>query len=231
VDALVLAAGADSQLPLAAAACAAGKRALVLQPVPVDPLSWRAAASAATQRQRQLQVGRATAFALAAGGAQALVKAGAAGLEGAEIRVLLTAPAAPSGPTRAAELLDEIDFGQALLGGTVVRHLAVGGPGVVPGRAFDRLWRFDLVDDRGARRGLGLHLTCARGPRAPKRTQIVLRGPGGAAALTGAPLEGGPWQDLRLFLSSLDGAAVGDPGLSAARLADLAAQFGQALAT
>jgi hypothetical protein len=220
VDAVVLAVSAGAQLELAAAACAAGKDVFLQRPVPFDLAGLGLLNEEATKRGRQVQVARATGFVLEPGAAGRLVATDGAGLAGAEVRARFQTPERPDAQALLAELLDEMDFAQALLTGRVNRLFKVGGPGILPGRWIDQRLQFEVTDGDGARRPLGIAMIARRGDPAPKESQIILGGAQGAARLEGSPLPAGDPLDLGAFLAAVRTRKAG-VGLPLSRLLDL----------
>jgi len=220
IGAVVLAASSRDQIALATAACRAGKDVFLLRPLPVYREALRCLAEVAAEGHRQVHIARATAFSLDPTAAQNLIAPDGAGLSRGEVHVRFMAPEQPDAGALLAELIDEVDFAQALLGGQVVRSLSAGGPGVVPGRWIDQRLSLDLVDDRGGRRGLTVALIAGHGVTAQKSTRVFVRGTRGAAQLSGTHLPAGDPNDLRLFLAAVRSRGVG-PGLSVARLQEI----------
>ena len=222
VDAVVLAASDAAQLDLASEAITAGKDVFLLRPLPFDPVSWRDVAREAAGRGRQVQVARQTGFALEPGAAGGLLSKDGS-LAGAEVEARFQSPERPDARALVGDLLDEIDFSQAALGGRVERVVQVGGPGILPGRWIDQRLHFEIVDEQGARRWMGITLIATRGPAA-KASRILVRGDRGAAALAGSPLPPGDPQDLELFLGAVRSRET-EAGLSLSRALELAERF------
>lgn len=218
VDAVVLAASERAQLELASEAFAAGKDVFLLRPLPFDPASWKDVAGEATRRGRQVQVARQTGFALEPGATGGLLSKNGS-LAGAEVEAWFQSPERPDTRALVGDLLDEIDFAQAALGGRVERVVQVGGPGILPGRWIDQRLHFEIVDERGDRRWMGITLIATRGPAA-KASRILVRGDRGAAELAGSPLPPGDPQDLGLFLDAVRNREAG-AGLTLSRLGNL----------
>lgn len=218
VDAVVLAAAKDSQLGLASAALAAGKDVFLLRPLPFDTHAWKRVSKEAVRHGRQVQVARRTAFALGPGEANGLLSKDGA-LAGVEVEARFQSPERPGSRALLGELLDEIDFAQAALGGRVERVVPVGGAGILPGRWIDQRVHFETVNEAGGRRWLGITLIATRGPAA-KASHILVRGDRGTAGLLGSPLPAGHPHDLELFLGAVRKRDVG-AGLSLSRLVEL----------
>lgn len=221
VDAVVLAAPAGAQLELAAAACAAGKDVFLLRPLPLDLRALRSVNDEAARHGRQAQVARATGLALEPGAAGRLVATPGVGLARAEVQARFQTPERPEAKALLAELLDEIDFAQTLLGGRVERSFTVGGPGLLPGRWIDQRIQMELAEKDGARRWLGIHLVAVRGQAVPKVSGVFFQGKRGTAALASSPLLPGDPLDFGLFLNTVRNREVG-AGLSLSRLTELA---------
>jgi predicted dehydrogenase len=218
VDAVVLAASEEAQLGLAEQAVAAGKDVFLVRPLPFLPAAWKDVAERAAWQGRQVQVARGTAFALEPGAAGSLLSDQRV-LAGAEVEARFQSPERPDARKLLGELLDEIDFARAALGGQVGRVVKIGGPGILPGRWIDQRLHFEIVDEAGMRRWMGIHLIATRGPAA-KASRIFLRGDRGAAELAGSPLPPGDPQDLGLFLDAVRSREAG-AGLSFSRIVDL----------
>jgi hypothetical protein len=217
VDAVVLATPTEAQLELAAAACAAGKDVFLLRPLPWEPGALRPVAEEAERRGRQVQVARATGFALAPGMAGGLA---GSHLSGAEIMARFQSPERPDPAALTAELIDELDFAEALLGGRMERAFKVGGLGILPGRFVDQRLCFERRDDGGERRFLEIAMIASRGPAVPKESWISLRGERGAAQLAGAPLPPADPLDLGVFFDAVRSRQAG-AGLSLQRALEL----------
>lgn len=224
VDAVVLAASQEAQLELTVAACAAGKDVFLLRPLPCDPAEWKTVAEDAARHGRQIQVARETTFALEAGGASGLVASGGGGLTAVEVEAWFQTPQRTDAGALLSDLLDEVDFAQALLGGQVERAVTVGGSAILPGRWTDCRAHFEIADPQGVRSWMAIHLVAARGPAAPKASRVLLRGDRGAAELAGAPLPSGDSVDLGVFLGAVRSRQAG-VGLSLSRAAELSQQF------
>lgn len=222
VDAVVLAASERAQLELASKAIVAGKDVFLLRPLPFEPVAWKEVVGEAARRGRQVQVARGTAFALEPEAAGSLLSKGGS-LAGAELEARFQAPERPNAHVLMGDLLDEIDFAQAALGGRVERMVQVGGPGILPGRWIDQRMHFEIVDEEGVRRWLGITLIATRGPAA-KASRIRVRGDRGTAELAGSHLPPGDPQDLELFLGSVRSRGAG-AGLSLSRVVELKEQF------
>ncbi len=179
-------------------------------------------ASEGARRGRQIQVARGTGFALEPGAAGGLLSKDGA-LAGAEMEARFQSPERPDIRSLTGDLLDEIDFAQAALGGRVERVVQVGGPGILPGRWIDQRMHFEIVDEKGDRRWMGITLIATRGPAA-KASRILVRGDRGAADLAGSPLPPGDPQDLGLFLDAVRNREAG-AGLSLSRVVDLTERF------
>ncbi|HEX6901325.1 MAG TPA: Gfo/Idh/MocA family oxidoreductase [Thermoanaerobaculia bacterium] len=218
VDAVILAASEKAQLDLASEAVAAGKDVFLLRPLPFDPSAWKDIASEGARRQRQIQMARKTGFALEPGAAGGLLSKDGA-LAGAEVEARFQSPERPDARALVGDLLDEIDFAQAVLGGRVKRVVQVGGPGILPGRWIDQRMHFEIVDEQGVHRWMGITLIATRGPGA-KASRILVRGDRGAAELAGSPLPPGDPQDLGLFLDAVRSREAG-AGLSLSRSVEL----------
>lgn len=218
VDAVVLAASEKAQLQLASEAVEAGKDVFLLRPLPFDPAAWKTVAREAARRGRQVQVARRTGFALEPGAAGGLLSKDGA-LAGAEVEARFQAPERPDARALVGDLLDEIDFVQAALGGRVERVVQVGGSGILPGRWIDQRMHFEIVDEQGVRRWMGITLIATRGPAA-KASRILVRGDRGAAELAGAPLPPGDSLDLEIFLGAVRNREAG-AGLSLSRSVEL----------
>lgn len=217
VDAVVLATPAAAQLKLAAAACAAGKDVFLLRPLPWEPGALRPVVAEAERHGRQVQVARATGFALAPGAAGGLA---GSHLWGAEITARFQSPERPDSAALTAELIDELDFAEALLGGRVERVVKVGGPGIFPGRFIDQRLHFEMTDGDGERRFLEIAMIAVRGPAAPKSSQILVRGARGATQLAGSPLPPADPLDLDAFFDAVRNRQAG-AGLSLQRVLEL----------
>ncbi len=222
VAAVVLAAAGAEQLALALAAAETGKHVLLLRPWPLDSTSLRELAARAGLRHVQVHVARAHRFALASQATRAVVGTGH-GAGSAVVQTRLRSPRLPEAAELLHELVDEADFAEAVLGGTIVRSLAVGGPGCLPGRWMDRRLHLDLEGQDGRRRALTLALTADRGApgqASAKESRIVVRGSRGAAHLAAVPVAGCDPLDLRAFLSAVRSGQPG-PGLTLPRLLHL----------
>lgn len=217
VDAVVLATPAAAQIELAAAACAAGKDVFLLRPLPWEPGALRTVVEEAERRGRQVQVARSTGFALAPGAAGSLA---GSRLWGAEITARFQSPERPVAAALTAELIDELDFAEALLGGRVERAVKVGGPGILPGRFLDQRLHFEMADEQGGRRFLEIAMIASQGPAVPKESRISLRGERGAAQLAGSPLPPADPLDLNAFFDAVRSRQAG-AGLSLQRVVEI----------
>jgi predicted dehydrogenase len=226
VDAVVLAAASCQQLELAAAACSAGKDVLLLRPLPFDLEALGALAKVAAQRRRQVQVTRATTFALGPGATGGLVAPAGEKMDGVDVEAHFQLPERPDAEGLLAELIDEMDFAQALVGGRLERSLSVGGPGLLPGRWIDRRVQFEMSDEHGVRRWIGMTLLAARGAAGPKASRIQVRGGRGAAQLVGSPSPAGDPLDLGAFLDTVRNRRAG-AGLSLSRYMELTKSLSQ----
>jgi predicted dehydrogenase len=220
----VLAASQDKQFELTAAACAAGKDVFLLRPLPFHSPALKDVVQEAARQGRQVQIARETAFALEAGSAIGLAAASGAGITGAEIEAWFQTPEPPDGKPLFNDLLDEVDFAQAVVGGLVERSVTVGGPAILPGCWIDRRLHFKITDQQGIEKWMSINLIATHGSAALKATRTILRGDRGTAELAGLPLPAGNRMDLSAFLSAVRSREAG-VGLSLSRTAQLNEQF------
>jgi predicted dehydrogenase len=220
LDAVLLAVPVGEQIELAAAACDAGKDVLLFRPLSPDRGELRRLNEVAARHRRQVHVARATSFGLEPGSAHALLgtESGESGMARVQARFQLPKP--PDADALFVELIDELDFAQAWLGGIPSRLHTAGGPGLQPGLWLDHRLLLELTGERGPRRWLDVALTASCGPEAPKDSQIVLTGGRGAARLAGSPLPAGNLLDLTAFLAAVRSRGAG-VGLSLPRVLQL----------
>jgi hypothetical protein len=220
VDAVVLAAAPAEQMALAAAACKAGKDVFLLRRLPLDVAGLRPLALLAERQAVQVHVARATRYALARSAACQRVGAAADPPWSARVETRLRSPGPLGAADLMAELVEEADFAEAMLGGEVVRAIALGGAGCLPGRWLERRLHLDLADESGARRTLSLLLTVERGAAAGKMSRLAIRGNRGTVSLAAVPVAPFDPLDLEAFLAAARSREPG-PGLTLRRLLHL----------
>jgi len=196
----------------------------VLRPLGLDSAALQSLAALAERRRLTVHVARSWRYLLGGGPVRSLTALGAGGAVGALVQTRLQSPVRPRAAELAQELLDEADFVESLLGGTIVRAVAVDGSGCLPGRWLDRRLHLELAgaaDCRsGERRSLAFSVVADRGAVAAKAGQIVVRGGRGSAHLAAVPVAGCDALDLQVFLSAVRYRHSG-PALTLSRLVHL----------
>lgn len=209
LDAVVLATPTELQLPLAQAACEAGKDILLLRPLPFKAAPLRELAENVTKNGRRVDVCRERLAVLAPASASALAALSPDQIEAIDLHAQFELPAPLPLQELLSQLVDEVEFGLSLLGGTpVIRRFELGGTFSRPGTFADYQLHLESRS-QNAIRSLTLKLLARPGHSAVKASQMMLAGNRGRVNLGWRPTPSGNLPDLELFTSPFPAAALG----------------------